>query len=186
MKHNAHRKPGRKRKADAKRHPSGRIHYETNRDHGTPELQARRLFLANGKDMALTTYPLGIMLANEVIDEDMHAAGCKFAWLHAILYGRASVTAQKFSVEAVGKDVHEPDEAWLCKRKADWNDACAVLKSLSRQHYDAIVSAAVYERVPGFLKPKLQTGRDVKHGRLIVEGLAGLARGRFDKRCEIA
>lgn len=169
------KRAGRKRKMDTARHPSGRIHYTEHRDHGTPEVQSRRLWLSNGKDTALTAYPLGIMLVNEVIDEAMHQAGCKLSWLHTVLYGRPSVTAQNFDVDSRGKASHEPDEKWLIERKREFNAACTALKSLSRQHYDTVISAVVYDRVPGFLKPKLQTGRDVKEGRLLVDGLDHLA-----------
>ncbi len=34
---------------------------------------------AADRDPALTTYPLGILLANEAISEDQHRAGCRYA-----------------------------------------------------------------------------------------------------------
>lgn len=167
---------GRPRKIDANRNASGRIRYEDNRDYGTPESQSRRLWLCNGKETNLTSYPLGIMLANEVITQDMHQAGCKLAWLHTMVYGRTSITAQKYDIGQPGRPTQEPDEKFLIRCKQDWRDASGALKSLSRQHYDAVVSVAVYDRVPGFLKPKIPTGKDVKEGKLITEGLREISR----------
>ncbi len=44
---------------------------------------------------ALTTYPLGILLANEAISEDQHRAGYQYAWLHWRVFSRPSVAAAR-------------------------------------------------------------------------------------------
>lgn len=172
---------GRPRKVDAPRKKSGRIRYEQHRDYGTPENQARRIWLSNGKDQALASYPLGIMLANEVIDEDMHTAGCRFAWLHTMAHGRVSVTAQQYDVGQAGRPTQEPDEKFLMRCKQEFRDLSAALKSLSRQHYDMVVSVAIYDRVPGFLMPKRQTMKDVREGDILVKGLEELSRATGHK-----
>ncbi len=66
------------------------------RDTGTPELKSLRDWYAGGGDPALTTYPLGIFLANEAISEDQHRACCQYAWLHWRVFGRPSVAGARF------------------------------------------------------------------------------------------
>ena len=72
---------GRPRKSGP-RGPNGQLRHRRRLNRGTQELQALRQWYAGDGDPALTTYPLGILLANEAISEDQHRAGCQYAWLH--------------------------------------------------------------------------------------------------------
>jgi len=55
---------------------------------GTDELRLHKLRLVAGGDPALSEYPLGILLAREVIDQDQHNAGDRYGWLYAKSIGR--------------------------------------------------------------------------------------------------
>jgi hypothetical protein len=58
------------------------------RDHGTPELQAKRLALVNGSaDPVLSSSLAGIMLAHEIITPEQHQAAQRYRALRAALYG---------------------------------------------------------------------------------------------------
>ncbi|MGH6932505.1 MAG: hypothetical protein ACREEE_08735, partial [Dongiaceae bacterium] len=54
-------------------------------DLGTPEARARRERMAAGADPALTEYPLGLLLARQLISDEQHEAGCYYGFL----YGQA-------------------------------------------------------------------------------------------------
>ena len=62
-------------------------------DKGTGEVQLLRAWYAGQGDPALTSYPLGILLANAVLTDDQHKAVCRYAWLHWAVFGRPSVAA---------------------------------------------------------------------------------------------
>ncbi len=59
------------------REANGQLRRRRFRDGPTPELKSLREWYAGDGDPALTTYPLGILLANEAISEDQHRAGCQ-------------------------------------------------------------------------------------------------------------
>lgn len=174
---------GRPPKPVDKREGNGRA--QRHRDHGTPELQARREFLAGKGDKALTTFPLGILLANEVITEEEYRAGCRFAWLHAVVIGKHSLAAIEFE-RSHGKSVREVDE----DREAELQDRFR--KSMdcfeSRRQRDEIVSLCVYERVPRFMRPVIPTGRDILQAQIIKDGLYWLAEsyGFIDRKRSVA
>lgn len=174
---------GRPPKPVDKREPNGRA--QRFRDKGTPELQARREFLAGEGDKVLTTFPLGILLANGVITDEEYRAGCRFAWLHAVVIGKHSLAAIEFE-RSHGKSVREIDE----DREAELQDRFR--KSLdefrSRRQRDEIVSLCVYERVPRFMRPVIPCGRDILQAQIIKEGLFELAEayGFIDRKREVA
>ncbi len=86
---------GRPRKSGP-REANGRPQRHRFRDGPTPELKSLRDWYAGDGDPNLTTYPLGILLANGAISDDQHRAGCRYAWLHWRVFGRPSVAAARF------------------------------------------------------------------------------------------
>ena len=85
------RKPGRKQKSGP-RTKSGRLSraYKTPeiRDHGTKECQDKRQYLINGADPQLAATASGILLANGCLTQEQHTAALRYAWAHALVYGK--------------------------------------------------------------------------------------------------
>ena len=83
-------------------------------DHGTPELQARRLSLADGADPVMTEYPLGLLLARALVDQMQHDAGCYYAYLYRRAIGHTQLSCT-FLYRAImgdqGPFADLPDEA---------------------------------------------------------------------------
>ena len=58
------------------------------RDHGTAELQVKRLALVNGSgDPALSASPAGILFAHGHLSRDQFAAAERYGALHRMVYG---------------------------------------------------------------------------------------------------
>ncbi len=68
-----------------------RVRRRRSRDGPTPELKSLREWYAGAGDPNLTTYPLGVLLANEAISEDQHRAGDDFL-LSSASTGRRSAS----------------------------------------------------------------------------------------------
>jgi hypothetical protein len=92
----ARRKAGRKRKPGP-RTKSGRLSpaYKDPelRDLGTREFQAKRLAIVNGADPQLAATASGILLANSLLTPQQHTAAQRYAWAHALSYGRPWIHA---------------------------------------------------------------------------------------------
>jgi hypothetical protein len=58
------------------------------RDQGTAEFQSKRAYLINGSDPQLAATTSGILLANEMITQEQHTAALRYAWAHALTFGR--------------------------------------------------------------------------------------------------
>jgi hypothetical protein len=81
---------GRKRKAGP-RTKAGKLSraYKTAvRDEGTHEFRAKRMRLINGADPQLAATASGILHANGHLTAEQHHACLRYAWCHAIIYGR--------------------------------------------------------------------------------------------------
>lgn len=172
-------KAGRKRAPGKRRDRGGRILHTKDQtpgpDRGTPELRARRRWMARD-DQVRSEYPLGVMLANEVISEPRHNAGCRYAWLYAVVHGRPSVAAVSYDGTQRGSTPHPDDdehERWLGERERELKDADSALGS--RQVVDMVRSVCVYGRYPRWLKPVVPLDRDVRDARRLVEALRVLA-----------
>ncbi len=165
-----HRKPG-------PREPNGRIQ-RRGVDRGTQELQDLRAWWAGNGDPALTTYPLGVLLANSVIAEPQHAAGCHYAWLHWAVYGRPSIGAVSYELRSQGID-EEPDrkvENAKLKRLRGSFERAILAEHLTRRGWRDLDNLVVYERTPRWMRPVMPRGSDVADARCVVEALEILTR----------
>ena len=154
------------------REPSGRA--QRNRDRGTNELQERREWLAGKGDMSKTTYPLGILLANEAISEEQHSSGCRLAWLYAVVYGKTSIGAAAFE-RGRGMSTRAVDPKDEARWQKEVKRMLRALSGISRHVRDDVVSLVVYERVPKFMRPGFQADKDVAHSERVQVGLRLLA-----------
>lgn len=175
-------KRGRKPKPGP-REPSGKA--QRMRDKGTDELQERREWLAGKGDKSRTTYPLGILLANGAITEEHHSAGCRLAWLYAVVYGKTSIGAAGYE-RGRGTSTRQVDEKDELRWQKEVKRTLRALSGISRHVRDDVVSLVVYERVPNFLRPGFPTLGDFRHAERIKWGLARLAgeRAKLDMAAE--
>jgi hypothetical protein len=155
------------------------------RDKGTDELQARRKFLAGEGDPILTTFPLGILMANGVISDEQYRAGTRFAWLHARVIGRGSMAAIEFE-RSHGKTLQEVDDEREAELQERWRDSLHALPS--RRTRDELISLCVYERTPRFMRPVIPVERDMLQAKYITAGLIKLAQayGFLDRKRRVA
>ena len=169
-------RPGRKRKGGP-REPNGRLQRERARpDHGTPEQQARRARAAQGARPELASYPLGVLLASGCITETQHLAGCHYAWLHQVVFGRASAGAVRYDREPGRAMPEDPDDKWLAAREAELRQIERRLAAAGLWNYKrALDSLAVYEVEPRWMRPLLPRVMDIQEGEVALEALNRLA-----------
>ena len=142
---------------------------------GTPELKARREFLAQKDREAKTTYPLGCMLVCEIIKEGQQDAGCKYAFLYAERFGPVSLRG---SMEAILND----------RIKGHWNgdrllgypeelqNAKTELMRLGLRTTHIIENLCVFMNAPAWcMKPHRPNLENVREGTAIDAGLTVLA-----------
>ncbi len=136
---------GRKRK-EGNRTKSGRLILPgPMKDNGTEEMQKRRQILAGGGDQTLTSTFLGTMLANNRITRSEYDAGCRYAWLYGVLFGRTSAAAAAYGQTIGGR---EHDEQWLADRQREYTEIARRLLGAGRRVKDAVDNAAIYDRWP--------------------------------------
>jgi len=167
---------GRKRKIGP-RTKNGRLKAATPvADKGTAEVQRMRTWLSGQGDPVLADYPLGILLANNDISERHHQVACRYAFLHAVVYGRASVAAASF--ERIGKSWSgDWDDQWLADREAELARLTERLKGEPARLRMVLDSVVVYERTPRWMRPVRPRISDVREAELFAQALALLAGG---------
>ncbi len=166
-----HKPKGRPRKSGP-RTPNGQLERKVGRDRGTHQLERRRRWLAQGGDESKTEYPLGVMLINSLIPERSHKAGCRYAFLHFIVFGRKSYSALNWDGVELGRGA-DPDDVWLARMEADLRGADKAFTS--RKEQDLVISACVYERIPRCLLPKIPTISEINEAEQLVFALKQLA-----------
>jgi len=149
------------------------------RDEGTPEVQLRRMILTGTTNDQRASYPLGILLAHKVIDQQQHNDALHYAhtlqmatgrWQHheggrAGGYGEGSVPAHQ-----------------------EWQKLAKRLLSLGRRYKDAMDNVAVFERLPSWawalIQKRMPSKSEVAAQKDFVracDALAGMAVDRVSK-----
>ena len=165
---------GRKRKIGPRTKSGRLISSKPAVDKGTVELQRMRKWLAGQGDPVLADYPLGILLANNDITEQQHQVACRYAFLHAVVYGRSSIAAASF--ERIGKSWSgEWDDDWLADREAELVRLTDRLKGEPARLRMVLDGIVVYERMPRWMRPVRPRISDVREAELFAQGadLAG-------------
>jgi hypothetical protein len=149
-------------------------------DSGTPELQARRLALVGLNDPALAEYPLGIMLARELISGEEHEAGCYYAMLYARAVARTNLSCAHLyrrmlaeSGRSTGLDDKSQEHIERLFRQGKNR-----LLAASRLVTEATENLVVFGRPARFLDSRrtgeLRRGADFTEYQAVMEGLAVL------------
>lgn len=147
------------------------------KDLGTPELIIRRRLAVGDADPALATTPLGIMLARDLIDLDMHQAGETYRRL----YGSATGRARDCGLDPMGSG---GDDEALARITEQFLGMTGRLKRLGASVLREIVNVAVFQERPVWLmfalhNPHKHVWRVVRHHQdymNLTDGLKELAR----------
>ena len=127
-------------------------------DLGTPEAQRKRLELVGGEaPPELAEYPLGVLLARRTIARDEHDAGCHYAYLRGKALGNTTVFGmfRLLFPSGGGRALDGDAQATV---EARWRAAAAALLAAGRPAKDAVDNAAIYLRLPRWLKPTVGGG----------------------------
>lgn len=169
---------GRKRKP-GNRHPGGKLVQERKRpDAGNARIVAEREWLSGERTAELTTTPLGIMFANEIVTQDQYDAGNRYVRLHRIALGRGPITAVDLDGLGLGTDASDGEEEWRIKAHDRWQAAVVALRQdTTRRRLTVVDSVCVHERMPRWMKPHHPSVRpsDATDADALMDGLDVLA-----------
>ena len=126
-------------------------------DLGTPEAQRKRIELVGRAAPELAEYPLGVLLARGLITRDQHDAGCHYAYLRGKALGNTTVFGMFRALFPTGGG-RALDEDTQVVVEARWRAAASTLLAAGRPAKDAVDNAALYLRLPRWLKPALEDG----------------------------
>jgi hypothetical protein len=147
----------------------------------TPEIEARRKWLAGRALEAMTGHPLDLMLINDAINQDQHDAGFYYAYL----YGRAlrRPTVAHAALESLGGRAAILDEENEARNLRLFRQVQAAIGS--RAHVEAVENVCVFQRIPRWMLPRAPSLRDVEEAGLLRDGLERVAkwwRGELARR----
>lgn len=138
-------------------------------DKGTDEIKLLRQWYAGNGDPALTSYPLGILLANAVLTDDQHKAACRYAWLHWAVFGRPSVAAVSWEFSDRGLPVERDRET----EEHKLSEIHRIFKDITGRRCRSILdNVAIYERPPRWMRPVNPRHADVVESRYFLEAVA--------------
>ena len=138
------------------------------RDKGTPEQQIRRLTLVNGGDPTLSTTPLDIMYARQIIEPVQYNAGLTYWYLHTKVFGKpfpesntgkllSPIRGRSMEDGEKRKDVHNNIVYTECRKY--------IIKEVGRRVYGLMRDVIVFFEHPAYLKYNKKKMRDSSHKR---------------------
>ena len=158
-------------------------------DGGTEQAQRRRAWLAQGGNETMTTDPLGILRVNNAITENQHRAGCHYALLFQLKFGRTSVAAANydgFGWRRLAKSASPLDEDWLAARERELERSQQAVARLSIEAKAILDAVVVFGRVPRWMAPLPPQSNDVREARLLVMALDVIAEVFGHQRARVA
>jgi hypothetical protein len=148
------------------------------RDEGTPELRRMRAILAGSADTAASVHPLALMLAKDLISEDQHRAGWRFAALYRLGVGRTDISYRRLYEGLAGESGAGRaiiDEVFLARARERYLVARRTLEKEGRAVTRDTENMAVFGIFPDFLFRLQPTKRNKDSGGALH--LARLCRG---------
>ena len=138
------------------------------RDKGTPEQQIRRLTLVNGGDPTLSTTPLDIMYARQIIEPVQYNAGLTYWYLHTKVFGKpfpesntgkllSPIRGRSIEDGEKRKDVHNNIVYTECRKY--------IIKEVGRRSYGLMRDVIIFFEHPAYLKYNKKKMRDSSHKR---------------------
>ena len=137
---------GRPLKDDEKR--NSRTRSAKVKDLGTPEQQQRKRVLVGDADPKYSEYPLGVLLARDIITQDQHDAGCRYAYLAGRVLGKMGPSGSQMHVDrmASGPWYNEDQDDAMEIIEPLWREACGALENCGRR-VKVAVDNATYHRL---------------------------------------
>lgn len=114
------------------------------KDHGTPELQAKR-------SHGLTTEAIDLCLERRLISPSQHWCGLHLRWLYTIRYGAPSLSSHWWQLLCEQHGPREETQGWRKAREEEYTEAREHLRK--HRCYDAVMRICVYDETPCFLRP---------------------------------
>ena len=124
------------------------------------------------------------MRANDVITADQLDAGCRYAWLYAVVNSvKVHTTAQQFEKVPAGRDRREMDPRRMVSLTGRYRIMRGLLDEFGeivlsgrrkRRMRDIFESVVVFERMPNWLLPTRPSGEDLLLSRALIIGLERL------------
>ncbi len=147
----------------------------TGRDKGTERIQREQQWYAEAKNPALAAYPLGIMLANEVISHQQHEAGCYYAYVYGRVFGRTSIVHHMaVLLKERGAAIGDADDERALQILEDhYREGSTAIESCprGRRMMELIENAVVYQRIPRWLMPVAPRPSDFTDAKLTIQAL---------------
>ncbi len=146
-------------------------------DNGTPEMQRMRKMLVGHENDQRASYPLGVMLARNIITQAEHDAAVHYAHVVQKATGRWQSNEGGISLDP---DSEAAAKSTL-KAELAWKEYAAKLLAQGRQIKDAIDNLAIYSRFPRWLirlcLNEPLSPSDAAHVKKIVAGIASMQKG---------
>jgi hypothetical protein len=108
-------------------------------DMGTPEQQAKRRALVGDANPQLASYPLGVLLARKLIDQDQHNAGLRYAQLCRVML---NVGPREPSLGYLPSDERD------ARTEREWRLCTSSLERAGQIAKWSVDTICVYEQVP--------------------------------------
>jgi hypothetical protein len=144
-------------------------------DCGTAELQAKRQALVGGGDPTLSAHPLGVLRARQVIDDDLVAAGIRYAFLFGKVFGRTKIVAHYADSLVGSRDVTELNDDDAARFESALRDCWRGIAPLGPKAKRLLDDVAVYERFPAWALTGGVSDADRDDCRQLVAALRVLA-----------
>ncbi len=119
----------------------------------TPEQKARRIALVGNDQDPLASYPLGVLLARDLITQQQHDAGRRYAWLRGVSLGNPLTRGERTYADPL-------DDETQADVEARWRGATHLLRAARCK--SIVDTVCVYERMPPrYRLPRLKDGLEV-------------------------
>lgn len=169
---------GRSRKAGP-RYPSGQLKRpgaDLRTDAGAKAGRAARRYLSQGGRPELAAYPLGVMCATGDISEGERRAGCKYAWLYSVRFGRTGLAAIAWEGAPTGASARQLSDAARAGLEQELGAAQDALIGVGGARLKSVIDKlVVQERLPRWMTPRMPHAADLVEARAAKRGLCTLA-----------
>jgi len=121
-----------------------------------------------------------VLLARDVIDDDLYEAGIRYAFLFGKVFGRTKIVAHYADALVGTRDLKELDDDDVARFERALRDCWQAVQPLGPRAKRLLDDVAVYERFPGWILADHPRTEDRSDRRLLLASLGaigGLSRG---------
>lgn len=135
-------------------------------DYGTPELIAKRMMISP-RDTTLSTCPLDVMKAKDIISQEAYDAAVYFVGLRKRMFGKAHPSAIDLLAVSGGR----PDEADDALAERKYREACAAVRRFGAKTFNCLEDVLIHERTPDWIHFRQSSHWE---RRLVLLGISAL------------